>query len=163
MTTIMKSFALSIIDFFFFFTRLFEWPSMKLKSCKEAHESEVLSVDFLQFKNEKREWLASAGRDRLVHIFDCSEGELNLLQTLDDHSAAITSAKFDPEHLRLISCGADKALFFRSVNLEEQKITRDHSVFSQGTVFDLDINFDKNILVSTTQDKKMNLYSLQTG
>lgn len=136
---------------------------MKMKSSKEVHESEVLSVDFLKFKNEKKEWLASAGRDRLVHVFDLAEGEMNLLQTLDDHSAAITAAKFDSEHNRLISCGADKALFFRTVNGEDQKITRDHSVFAQGTVFDLDINFEKNVVVSTSQDKKMNLYSLQSG
>lgn len=35
--------------------------------------------------------LASAGRDRLVHIFDQN---YNLLQTLNDHSAPISAIRF---------------------------------------------------------------------
>ena len=36
--------------------------------------------------------LASSGRDRLVHIFDTTK--YDLLQTLDEHSAAVTDTKF---------------------------------------------------------------------
>ena len=40
--------------------------------------------------------LASAGRDRLIHVFDC-DNKFNLLQTIDDHSASITSIRFNGE------------------------------------------------------------------
>lgn len=40
--------------------------------------------------------LASASRDRLIHIFDM-EKNYNLVQTVYDHSASITAIKFTGE------------------------------------------------------------------
>lgn len=40
--------------------------------------------------------LGSAGRDRLIHVFDVNK-DFTLIQTLDDHSASITSLKFSGE------------------------------------------------------------------
>jgi WD40 repeat protein len=57
--------------------------------------------------------LASAGRDRLIHTFD-KEQQYGFVQTLDEHSAAITSVRFaniDGE-LNMLSCGTDKSLLF---------------------------------------------------
>ena len=76
--------------------------------------------------------LASASRDRLLHIFDVDQ-DFGLVQTLDDHSAAVTSLHFvqesgavaggqqgsrpgQDEQLHLISCGADKSLLFRTAH-----------------------------------------------
>ena len=59
--------------------------------------------------------LASASRDRLIHVFDMDQG-YGLVQTLDDHSSAITSIKFAEQsnQLHMLSCGADKSLLFRT-------------------------------------------------
>ncbi len=59
--------------------------------------------------------LASASRDRFVHVFDPSQ-EYGLVQTLDDHSAAITAIRFLQVEgsLVMVSCGADKSLLFRT-------------------------------------------------
>ena len=38
-------------------------------------------------------FLASASRDRLVHVFDASR-DYSFLHTLDDHSSSITAVKF---------------------------------------------------------------------
>ena len=70
--------------------------------------------------------LTSAGRDRLLHVFDC-EQDYGLVQTLDDHSAAITAIRFagsevtdpaattpSPKQLKMITCGADKSILFRN-------------------------------------------------
>lgn len=59
--------------------------------------------------------LASASRDRLIHVFDADQ-QYGLIQTLDDHSAAITAVRFLDKDgsLQMISCGADKSLLFRS-------------------------------------------------
>ena len=57
--------------------------------------------------------LASASRDRLIHMFD-KEQQYGFVQTLDEHSAAITSVRFasiDGE-LNMLSCGADKSILF---------------------------------------------------
>ena len=47
--------------------------------------------------------LASAGRDRLIHVFDV-QNNFSFVQTLDDHSASITSIKFNS---KLSSSGSD--------------------------------------------------------
>jgi WD40 repeat protein len=63
--------------------------------------------------------LSSASRDRLIHIFDANQREgvypFDLLQTLDDHSSTLTSIMFVDSGSKLISCGADKAIIFRSL------------------------------------------------
>ena len=60
--------------------------------------------------------LASASRDRLLHVFDVHR-KFDLLQTLDDHSASITAVRFSNEGRVLLSCGADKNINFRSLDL----------------------------------------------
>ena len=63
-------------------------------------------------------FLSSASRDRLIHVFDVGQ-QYGLVQTLDDHSSAITSVKFaeDGDKLHMISCGADKSLLFRTAQM----------------------------------------------
>ena len=62
--------------------------------------------------------LATASRDRLVHIFDIDH-DYGLVQTLDDHSSAITAVRFTDidSQLMMLSCGADKSLLFRNAQL----------------------------------------------
>ena len=62
--------------------------------------------------------MATASRDRLVHIFDIDH-DYGLVQTLDDHSSAITAVRFTEldSQLMMLSCGADKSLLFRNAQL----------------------------------------------
>lgn len=62
--------------------------------------------------------MASGSRDRLVHIFDIDH-DYGLVQTLDDHSSAITAVRFTDldSQLMMLSCGADKSLLFRNAQL----------------------------------------------
>ena len=64
------------------------------------------------------ELLATASRDRLLHVFDVNL-DYGLVQTLDDHSAAITAVRFTrlDDQLMMISCGIDKSLLFRTALL----------------------------------------------
>lgn len=83
--------------------------------------------------------MATAGRDRLIHVLDAGQG-YSLVQTLDEHSSSITSVRFTSQFLscdlgltchhvwvtstsclpanegklRMISCGADKSVYFRT-------------------------------------------------
>lgn len=59
----------------------------------EAHDGEILYLQYSQ-PESGRLLLASSSRDRLIHIFDASKLSYDLLQTLDDHSAAIMSVRF---------------------------------------------------------------------
>lgn len=99
--------------------RIYNITNLKLLTTIEAHDSEVLC---LEYTNEKidRKLLGSASRDRLIHIFDVEQG-YKILQTLDDHSSSITSIKFIgcDMNFQMISCGADKAIIFRTFQVRE--------------------------------------------
>ena len=58
----------------------------------EAHDAEVLALTFTH-PDSCWHYLASASRDRLIHVFDI-RNDYSLLQTIDDHSAIVTSVKF---------------------------------------------------------------------
>lgn len=98
--------------------RVYDLNNLKLITTIEAHESEVLC---LEYSNESidRKLLASASRDRLIHVFDVAQN-YHLLQTLDDHSSSITSIKFVGTgfNFQMISCGADKSIMFRSFQVQ---------------------------------------------
>jgi WD40 repeat protein len=83
----------------------------------EAHDGEVLCLQYSQ-PEAARLLLASSSRDRLIHIFDASKHTYDLMQTLDDHSAAITAVRFFynqfEKQLYVISCGSDKSIMIRT-------------------------------------------------
>ncbi|XP_061682928.1 mitogen-activated protein kinase-binding protein 1-like isoform X2 [Syngnathoides biaculeatus] len=94
--------------------RLFDLDFLEELVRIEAHDSEILALEFSP-SSVGVELLASAGRDRLVRIFNLERG-FRLEQTIGDHSAPVVAVKFagDGAHLRLVSCGADKSVYFYS-------------------------------------------------
>lgn len=60
--------------------------------------------------------LCSASRDRLIHIFDPRQ-QYSLVQTVADHSGSVFAARIietdDDGEIRLVSCGTDKSLLIR--------------------------------------------------
>ena len=66
--------------------------------CKiEAHDAEVLCLEYsdsCQLPNSKKSksLLASASRDRLIHVFNATR-DYGFLHTLDDHSSSITAIR----------------------------------------------------------------------
>uniref|UniRef100_A0A1I8B0X5 WD_REPEATS_REGION domain-containing protein n=1 Tax=Meloidogyne hapla TaxID=6305 RepID=A0A1I8B0X5_MELHA len=95
----------------------------------EAHEGEVLCLDYSNFNNnsltsskESSEpqfglLLGSASRDRLIHIFDVERNYAHLL-TLDEHRGPVTTLKFIrplDSPLLLVSFGGDQLLISREI------------------------------------------------
>ena len=62
--------------------------------CKiEAHDAEVLCLEYsLNAANTAQSYLASASRDRLIHVFNAGKN-YGFLTTLDDHSSSITAVR----------------------------------------------------------------------
>ncbi|CAM9820841.1 unnamed protein product [Chrysoparadoxa australica] len=121
--------------------------------------------------------LASASRDRLVHLFDASEdksrgqgtndpgqgtGQYALLQTMDNHSSSVTAIKFSMDGKRLFSAGGDKMLVLSHVN--GLSVSRYKSVgVPQGTIYGLDVDPTNKYLLTAGQDKKLNIWSIVSG
>ena len=155
--------------------RVYDLGSMREIYSTQAHSAEILTLHYsppvrptrdgswtsdLSDPNDEEEelvLLASAGRDRLVHVFDASAGYCPI-RTLDNHSSSVTVVKFTPDGTRLLSCGGDRTMVFNSVVGTE--ITRVKSVQTpHGTINDLAIEVTNKFAVTSGQVIQLpNLY-----
>ncbi|XP_075905756.1 WD repeat-containing protein 62 isoform X3 [Nelusetta ayraudi] len=131
----------------------------------EAHDSEVLCLAFSPFSTGVK-LLASASRDRLIHIFNL-EKNYSLEQTLNDHSASITAVKFTGESpdVRMVSCGADKSIYFQAAEqtAEGPLFSRSHHVVEKTTLYDMDLDSSKRHVAIACQDRNIRVYNVETG
>lgn len=67
------------------------------------------------------QFLATASRDRMVHVFANSEDSYQPIQSLPDHSAAVTAVGFTEQegHMQLLSAGADKSIIYHALEVDE--------------------------------------------
>jgi hypothetical protein len=114
--------------------------------------------------------VATASRDRLLHIFDI-QSKFQHVQSLDDHSSSITAVKFCKDASRLISCGADKGIIFR--NLTHPVTTSNivaprpyltcHNYSGRSTVFDMALDINGRYIATVTGERKLYVLSVESG
>ncbi|XP_029026179.1 WD repeat-containing protein 62-like isoform X2 [Betta splendens] len=131
----------------------------------EAHDSEVLCLEYSP-QSTGVKLLASASRDRLIHIFNL-EKNYDLEGTLNDHSASITAVKFtgvSPE-VRMVSCGADKSIYFQTVEqtVKGLSFSRSHHVVEKTTLYDMDLDSSGTHVAIACQDRNIRVYNTETG
>uniref|UniRef100_A0A673UY97 WD repeat domain 62 n=1 Tax=Suricata suricatta TaxID=37032 RepID=A0A673UY97_SURSU len=120
----------------------------------EAHDAEVLCLEYSKPETGLT-LLASASRDRLIHVLNV-EKNYNLEQTLDDHSSSITAIKFaGSRDIQMISCGADKSIYFRSAQRASDGLhfVRTHHVAEKTTLYDMDIDITQKYVAVACQDR----------
>lgn len=141
--------------------RIYNLNSLKLITSIEAHDSEVLCLEYTNDKID-RKLLASASRDRLIHVFDVENG-YRILQTLDDHSSSITSVKFIGSGLQfqMISCGADKSIIFR--NYQNNQFTRGNNCSAKNTLYDMEVDSTAKHILTACQDRNIRVYGTQNA
>ncbi|KAM3185271.1 hypothetical protein ACTXT7_006703 [Hymenolepis weldensis] len=119
--------------------RIYDFNTFKLLHSIRAHDAEILSITYfeskltLQMKYSMAPFaqiqkeavpgmslLCTSSRDRVIHVFAPQQG-YSRVQTLADHSGIVNSALFyeceENRGIYLISCGADRSLLFRVLNL----------------------------------------------
>uniref|UniRef100_A0A3P9N2M7 WD repeat domain 62 n=1 Tax=Poecilia reticulata TaxID=8081 RepID=A0A3P9N2M7_POERE len=109
--------------------------------------------------------LASASRDRLIHVFN-QEKNYNLQQTLNDHSASITAVKFTGEGgVQLVSCGADKSIYVQTAEQtpDGSLFSRRHHVVEKTMLYDMDLDPTGTRVSVACQDRNVRVYSVETG
>ncbi|XP_059574626.1 WD repeat-containing protein 62 isoform X1 [Alligator mississippiensis] len=130
----------------------------------EAHDSEVLCLEYSKPETGMA-LLASASRDRLIHVLNVDK-YYRLEQTLDDHSSAITAVKFAGNgEVQLISCGADKSIYFRSAQKVADGINfvRTHHVAEKNTLYDMDVDITEKYVAVACQDRNVRVYHTASG
>lgn len=125
--------------------------------CKiEAHDAEVLCLEYsspvsvgkIGSPLRQRSLLASASRDRLIHVFDACR-EYGFVHTLDDHSSSITAIRFlkmpprpgVENSAQIASCGADKSIIFRDISSDHKgglEFTRGNHIVGKTTLYDME-------------------------
>ncbi|XP_069855335.1 WD repeat-containing protein 62-like isoform X2 [Dipodomys merriami] len=130
----------------------------------EAHDAEVLCLEYSKPETGLT-LLASASRDRLIHVLNV-EKNYNLEQTLDDHSSSITAIKFaGTRDIQMISCGADKSIYFRSAQRASDGLhfIRTHHVAEKTTLYDMDIDITQKYVAVACQDRNVRVYNTVNG
>ncbi|KAL1954390.1 hypothetical protein VTO42DRAFT_1205 [Malbranchea cinnamomea] len=82
-----------------------------------AHAGEVTDIAVQPLQSSCL--IASAGRDRMIQLFQCSENRFELIQTMDDHVAAVGGLLFVNDGEKLLSCSADRTVIIRERVIRE--------------------------------------------
>ncbi|KAL6095585.1 mapkbp1 [Pungitius sinensis] len=131
----------------------------------ESHDAEILCLEFSRPETGVK-LLATAGRDRLIHVLD-AEDDYALLQTLDEHSASITAVRFaaNDNKVRLISCGADKSIYFRTALKIERgtEFRRSHHTVRKSTPCDMDVDPTCKYAAVGCQDRYIRIFNISSG
>ncbi|XP_065316216.1 uncharacterized protein LOC135925012 isoform X3 [Gordionus sp. m RMFG-2023] len=165
--------------------RIFETNGLKEVNFIEAHDGEIVTLDFSSLNSEYEEYsqlLASGSKDRLIHIYQ-KYADINFVisQTLNDHSAPICCVKFicinsesyqNIKVLLLLSCAADKSILVREAitgnrdDLKQKAIN--FVLLYQITniscyLYDLDIDAHGKFIVTACQDRNIRIYDVLDG
>ncbi|XP_073442624.1 mitogen-activated protein kinase-binding protein 1 isoform X2 [Dendrobates tinctorius] len=132
----------------------------------EAHDSEILCLEYSKPETGMN-LLASASRDRLIHVLDAFK-DYSLQQTLDDHSSSITAVKFaaNDGKMRMISCGADKSIYFRTAEQTGEgsvHFTRTHHIVRKTTLYDMDVDPSLKYAAIGCQDRNIRIFNISSG
>ncbi|KAM9777987.1 mitogen-activated protein kinase-binding protein 1 [Neosynchiropus ocellatus] len=145
--------------------RIHELDSLEEIMNVQAHDSEVLCLEFSK-PDTGLQLLATASRDRLIHVLDAA-ADYSLVQTLDEHSSSITAVRFaGPEgSVRMISCGADKSVYFRSAQQsgDSLQFTRTHHVVRKTTLYDMDVEATRTYAAVGCQDRRIRIFNISNG
>ncbi|RVE45608.1 hypothetical protein evm_009721 [Chilo suppressalis] len=129
----------------------------------EAHDAEVLCLEYAASPR----LLASASRDRLIHVFHADKS-YQILQTLDDHSSSITAVRFlnSGGGLQMVSCGADKTILFRQLRMTQDggyQFARGQNVSGRSTLYDMEVDAGGRHILTACQDRNVRVYSAAHG
>ncbi|NXM59676.1 MABP1 protein, partial [Illadopsis cleaveri] len=145
--------------------RIYELQSLKEMLKVEAHDSEILCLEYSK-PDTGLKLLASASRDRLIHVLDAGK-DYSLQQTLDEHSSSITAVKFaaNDGKVRMISCGADKSIYFRTAQKtgEGVQFTRTHHIVRKTTLYDMDVDPSWKYAAIGCQDRNIRVFNISSG
>nr|XP_055229677.1 mitogen-activated protein kinase-binding protein 1-like isoform X3 [Gorilla gorilla gorilla] len=145
--------------------RVHELQSLSEMLKVEAHDSQILCLEYSK-PDTGLKLLASASRDRLIHVLDAGR-EYSLQQMLDEHSSSITAVKFAASdgQVRMISCGADKSIYFRTVQKSGDGVqfTRTHHVVQKTTLYDMDVEPSWKYMAISCQDRNIRIFNISSG
>ncbi|XP_068198768.1 mitogen-activated protein kinase-binding protein 1-like isoform X2 [Antennarius striatus] len=145
--------------------RVHDLSSMEEVLKVEAHDAEILCLEYSKPETGLK-LLATASRDRLIHVLD-AEDDYNLLQTLDEHSSSITAIRFaaNDNSVKVISCGADKSIYFHTAHMTDggTEFRRSHHLVRKTTLYDMGIDPTCKYAAVACQDRCIRIFNISSG
>ncbi|XP_076612469.1 mitogen-activated protein kinase-binding protein 1-like isoform X2 [Chaetodon auriga] len=145
--------------------RVHDLSSMEEILKVEAHDAEILCLEYSKPETGLK-LLATASRDRLIHVLD-AEDDYSLVQTLDEHSSSITAVRFaaNDNKVRMISCGADKSIYFRTAHKTDRgtEFRRSHHMVRKTTLYDMDVDPTCKYAAVGCQDRCIRIFNISSG
>ena len=140
-------------------------PSGSTSTCVQAHSGDVNGI--ATTKCQDRVLVATCGRDRTLQLFEKASSDLTLLQTLEEHAAAVTDLMFLDGGAMLVSISSDKTILIR------RPAYREHPAIAYLPVRVIALRaspvsfaaapFEPNILIVSTMDRLIQRYDLSSG
>ena len=132
-----------------------------------AHSAEV--ADIIAFEKIGTQLIATASRDRTVQLFAYHDRTLELLQTMDEHAAAVNGLIVSQNSDLLLSCSTDRTVVVREAILRVEDnpkslvfvMLRTITLKSSPTSMCLGAG-DDELLISTV-DRCIGKYSIKNG
>ncbi|KAF7656796.1 hypothetical protein LDENG_00035940, partial [Lucifuga dentata] len=145
--------------------RVHDLSSMEEILKVEAHNAEILCLEYTKPETGLK-LLATASRDRLIHVLD-AEDDYSLVQTLDEHSSSITAIRFaaNDSKVRMISCGADKSIYFRTAHKTDRgtDFRRCHHAVRKTTLYDMGVDPTCKYAAVGCQDRSIRIFNISSG
>ncbi|KAK3622179.1 hypothetical protein LTR56_022334 [Elasticomyces elasticus] len=132
-----------------------------------AHSSEI--ADIRVFQRAGQQLLSTASRDRTIQLFAWTDDKLQLLQTMDEHAAAVTSLLATEDGQHLLSCSADRSVVVREAWLRDADnpasvayvIVR--TITLKSAPLSMCMGADQGALFVASTDRAITKYSIKTG
>ncbi|KAI8590255.1 WD40-repeat-containing domain protein [Geranomyces variabilis] len=130
----------------------------------EAHDGEILTIDFSEDPDGRDFYMATASRDRCLHVYDGNR-KFDVVTTLEDHTAAVTCVRFADAGKKLVSCGADKSLIFRQSAGRggQEEWSSYHSAIGKSALNDMVLDPSSKYLATASHDRRINIFSIANG
>ncbi|XP_078130727.1 mitogen-activated protein kinase-binding protein 1-like [Sander vitreus] len=145
--------------------RVYDLSGMEEILKVEAHDAEILCLEYSKPETGLK-LLATASRDRLIHVLD-AEDDYSLVQTLDEHSSSITAVRFaaNDNKVKMISCGADKSIYFRTAHKTDRgtEFRRSHHTVSKTTLYDMCVDPTCKYAAVGCQDRCVRIFNISSG
>ncbi|KAM3602699.1 uncharacterized protein V6R79_009223 [Siganus canaliculatus] len=145
--------------------RVHDLDSMEETLKVEAHDAEILCLEYSKPETGLK-LLATASRDRLIHVLDAGD-DYSLVQTLDEHSSSITAVRFaaSDDEVRMISCGADKSIYFRTAHKTDRgtEFRRSHHTVRKTTLYDMGVDPTSKYAAVGCQDRCIRIFNTSSG
>ncbi|MCJ1472159.1 hypothetical protein MMC13_000806 [Lambiella insularis] len=145
--------------------RLLEGDSWTSSLEAKAHVGQINDIAIVRH-SEDTVLIATCGRDRTIQIFRREPSDLDLIQTIDQHTSSINQLRFLDDGSALLSSSSDRTVVMHTLATADRSMAyiSTRIIVLKSTPLSMVIDpKDPNILVVSALDKQIHKFELSSG